>query len=293
MCKEDSKYICEFCNKVCRSKSGLVQHKVCCKSNPNRISTTNYYITELNKSKAKEDGWTCRYCGKVLNTWCLLLSHYKEDHSDCYRSYSKHEWECTYCNCKFRTKHELHKHFKECNERNKQSKDSLGRIIPSYNELYKCEFCGTICKSSFGLTTHIKYCDCNPYKKEKRNIAISDETRVKMSIAARKRIGYSANFNPNACKYIYALNEEKGWHLQHALNGGEITVGPYFLDGYDKELNIAFEYDERKHHCKKKRKHDIVKQNYIINTLKCKFYRFDENLNTLYEVDYNQSNLDF
>ena len=290
MCKECSEYICEFCNKVCRSKSGLTQHKVCCKSNPNMISTNNYYITKLNKSKAKEDGWVCKYCGKILSTRNLLLAHYREDHSDCYKSYSKYEWLCTYCNCKFKTRRELYEHFKECNERNKLPKDSLGRIIPSYEEVYQCKFCGTMCKSSFGLTTHIRYCDYNPDKKEKRRVVISDETRIKFSIAARKRIGYSANFNPNACKYIDALNEKMGWHLQHALNGGEVTAGPYFLDGYDKELNIAFEYDERKHHCKKKRKHDLVKQNYIINVLKCKFYRFDENLDLLYEVDYNQSN---
>jgi hypothetical protein len=53
-----------------------------------------------------------------------------------------------------------------------------------------------------------------------------------MAFAARARVGYSANFNPKACEYIDRLNEKMGWHLQHALNGGKVTVGPYFLDGY-------------------------------------------------------------
>jgi hypothetical protein len=32
------------------------------------------------------------------------------------------------------------------------------------------------------------------------------------------------------------------------LNGGEKFVAGYFLDGYDENLNIAFEYDEPKHY---------------------------------------------
>jgi len=36
--------------------------------------------------------------------------------------------------------------------------------------------------------------------------------------------------------------------LQHAENGGEFEVAGYYLDGYDKNLNIAFEYDEPGHY---------------------------------------------
>ncbi len=59
---------------------------------------------------------------------------------------------------------------------------------------------------------------------------------------------YSPNVSETACAYIDQLNESKGWHLQHGLNGGEVRVDNYFLDGYDKELNIAFEYDEPAHY---------------------------------------------
>ena len=32
--------------------------------------------------------------------------------------------------------------------------------------------------------------------------------------------------------------------MQHALNGGEVRIGNYWVDGYDKENKIIFEYDE-------------------------------------------------
>ena len=40
-----------------------------------------------------------------------------------------------------------------------------------------------------------------------------------------------------------------GWTIQHAENGGEFYTGiGYWLDAYDKEKNIALEYDEPKHY---------------------------------------------
>ncbi len=56
------------------------------------------------------------------------------------------------------------------------------------------------------------------------------------------------NYSINACKFIDKLNKENNWNLQHAENGGEILCLGYWLDGYDKDLNIVFEYDEPKHY---------------------------------------------
>jgi len=85
------------------------------------------------------------------------------------------------------------------------------------------------------------------------------------------------------------LNEEKHWNLQHAENGGEVNCLGYWLDGYDKELNIVFEYDEPKHYkdvtnniLKDK---DIQRQNNIINKLNCQFWRYNEYLDLLYKVN--------
>lgn len=115
---------------------------------------------------------------------------------------------------------------------------------------------------------------------------ISEESKHKMRLVAIKRIKENkikpyTNFNPKACEYFNKLNEEKGWNLQHALNGGETEVCGYFLDAYDKEKNIVVEYDEPRHNRPSIKKKDLLRQNNIINHLQCKFYRFSESLNKL------------
>lgn len=99
--------------------------------------------------------------------------------------------------------------------------------------------------------------------------------------------GYKINYNKNACKFIDLLNIKNNWNLQHAENGGEFECCGYYLDGYDKKLNIAFEYDEPKHYIENNKlcEKDIHRQNIIINKLHCKFYRYNEKLNLLYCVN--------
>jgi hypothetical protein len=94
------------------------------------------------------------------------------------------------------------------------------------------------------------------------------------------------NYNVRACQYIDQLNESKGWKLQHALNGGEVRVGPYSLDGYDREKNIAFEFDEDspRHNSKKGRERDLARQQYIIGQIGCEFWRYSEREDRLYRV---------
>jgi hypothetical protein len=82
-------------------------------------------------------------------------------------------------------------------------------------------------------------------------------------------------YNTIACKVLDDINEFLGWKFQHALNGGEIKVLKYSLDGYEKERNIAFEYDERRHFNKDGtlKKCDIIRQKEIEEHLGCKFIR--------------------
>lgn len=96
-------------------------------------------------------------------------------------------------------------------------------------------------------------------------------------------------YNLNSCKYINELNFKNHWNLQHAENGGEFKILGYFVDGYDKDLNIVFEYDEPKHYkdiqnniLKDK---DIQRQNNIINELHCEFWRYNEVIDLLYKVN--------
>lgn len=95
-------------------------------------------------------------------------------------------------------------------------------------------------------------------------------------------------YSEKACKFIDELNSRFGFHLQHALNGGEFSINGYFVDGYDKELNLVFEYDEEAHYKDLKanllKDKDLRRQNNIIQKLHCRFIRFNEKENILYEV---------
>lgn len=97
-----------------------------------------------------------------------------------------------------------------------------------------------------------------------------------------------ARYNKNSISYINGLNSKFGWNLQHAENGGEIRVLGYFIDGYDKERNIVFEYDEPYHYIDIENNiltdKDIERQNYIIEKLGCDFYRYNEKTDVLYKV---------
>ena len=119
----------------------------------------------------------------------------------------------------------------------------------------------------------------------------TEETKDKMRISAAKYFHSKggACYSKTACNYINELNKTYNWNLQHAENGGEIIISGYFLDGYDKDLNIAFEYDEPKHYkdvnnniLKEK---DIKRQNEIISLLNCSFYRYNEKIQKLYKVN--------
>lgn len=176
-------------------------------------------------------------------------------------------WTCKFCSNTFVGRKNFYDHLKVCPERLKLPLDSLGRIINA--EAHKKQ----------GEVLHQKYqsgeIQVNKHK-------WTPEERVKMSEAWVKRVGINrVSFNKKACIYIDFLNEKNGWHLQHALNGGEKNVGPYFLDGYDAELNIAFEYDEKYHNTRKEK--DKIKADFIISKLGCKFYRYDEEKDLFYE----------
>lgn len=95
-------------------------------------------------------------------------------------------------------------------------------------------------------------------------------------------------YNKKACEFIDKLNETYNLNLIHAENGGEKYISGYFVDGYDEEKNIVFEYDEKRHYkdvynnILKER--DIDRQNEIIKELGCRFFRYNEQIDLLYEV---------
>ena len=204
------------------------------------------------KTKSKKDGWKCSYCGLIFKTRKLL-------------------WE----------------HEKACSIKDSYKKDSLGRVsseVKTKGDFY-CQYCNRKATTSHGNAVHEKYCFFNPNRIAAPSHPISYEDRIKKSkafIRNKEKLGsVRYGYNPQACLYFDKLNSEKNWHLQHALNGGEIRIGPYSLDAYDKEQNIVVEYNEPAHHNPKRIQHDIHRNRYIYEQLNCDFYIYDELSNEL------------
>ena len=101
----------------------------------------------------------------------------------------------------------------------------------------------------------------------------------KYGIDRRSKVAHqeeTPNYNPNACRIIEEFGEENGYKFQHAENGGEHCVENlgYWLDGYDKEQNVAIEYYE--HHHKKQRKEDKNRKEEIVEEIGCDFIEIYE-----------------
>ena len=93
----------------------------------------------------------------------------------------------------------------------------------------------------------------------------------------------STSYNIKGCKFIDDYNKLHGYNFIHALNGGERKFIGYWVDGYDAEKNVVFEYDERKHFDihGNLRKQDIERMDRIKKHLGCKFIRHNEVTNTI------------
>jgi len=89
------------------------------------------------------------------------------------------------------------------------------------------------------------------------------------------------NYNKNACECFNKIMKENNIHIQHAENGGEFYIEKlgFWVDGYDKDSNTIYEYDEKRHfdsygNLKQK---DIDRQNKIIDYLNCEVIRIKYN----------------
>jgi hypothetical protein len=146
----------------------------------------------------------------------------------------------------------------------------------------------------FGKTLSVEVRKSLSDRIKKHNIPRTKEGIEKMKISLRKRAaekflefgfkGPRTNFR--SCKWIDDYGKQNGYNFRHGLNGGEFYVKDlgYFVDGYDKEKNIIFEYDEPYHYINGKlREKDIKRMNEIKNHLRCKFIRYNEKLKEVIE----------
>lgn len=131
----------------------------------------------------------------------------------------------------------------------------------------------------------------------------TDESKRKMRISAIKRIKEN-NFigrkmypsvNPKEKNYFLTLEEKNNWDgIFFGKNNNQFLIESlgYFVDYYEPNKNIIVEYDETKHYDKdwSLKLKDIKRQEEIIKTLHCKFYRYNEVLDKFYEVTLNEEN---
>lgn len=278
--KNQEKVECEKCHNFF-TKQTIAKHKKACKG---------FYKKRVSKGNSHLPTCICKICGEGYSIQNIKRHEEickgekrKRFSRDVYKN-KEGFFECRFCQETFESFKNLKLHWKSCEE---AFRDSLGRVHYILHGSFVCQFCGRSTHSKGGNTSHEKTCYLNPDRVEIKGHPHTKESRAKLTAAAVERVKrqgvYGApRFNEEACKYIDQLNLEKGWHLQHAMNGGEISCAPYYMDGYDKERNICFEYFEKAHFSNpEKIKKDEMRLAYIREKLGCSIFVFNEKENKL------------
>jgi hypothetical protein len=121
--------------------------------------------------------------------------------------------------------------------------------------------------------------------KSNRGRRCSEENKKKFRLQMIDRLtkthkNFHPPYNEKACDYFEKLMIENNVFIQHALNGGEYNIKElgYWVDGYDLENNIVYEWDESHHFdvLGNLSEKDINRQKQIEEFLKCQFVRIKE-----------------
>jgi hypothetical protein len=113
---------------------------------------------------------------------------------------------------------------------------------------------------------------------------ISEKTKDKIRVIFVEKLkntnrSFHPPYNKKACEYFNMMMEESNFFIQHAENFGEFQIKElgYFVDGYDAENNIVYEWDEKSHFKDDKIiEKDKTRQKKIENLLGCKFIRIKQ-----------------
>lgn len=265
------------CNKCGNefSKNNIAKHESSCNG------TYIKYIPTHQGGRNCRLRKTCEKCGCEV-TVQNFESHYRNCDGTI-RDYFRKDLICSYCNEGPFDFNQMENHKKSCKGRIEQvGLDSRGhRKFPKGN--FTCKFCGRFFENRrhCDLVQHEKRCIQNLDRKTGswQGKHHSEETKIKIAQSVRNRLGenFRGFYNKEACEFIENINLQKELHFQHQLNGGEVQVGPYFLDGYDKERNLVFEYNEIGHYLKQEKiEKDTYRRNYIIKQLNCNFFIYNE-----------------
>ena len=119
--------------------------------------------------------WICPVCNDVFKARRYLREHIKQEKH--YKNKLKIEWICPLCNEKFETRKKLQAHRVETHNRKK-----LPRKIINCN----CQYCNRVFKYNYAKKFHENYCSLNPNKIKYKGHSNSQETRLKISVSAKK-----------------------------------------------------------------------------------------------------------
>lgn len=166
---------------------------------------------------------------------------------------------------------------------NKIKTDKL-KIAPDQNGKYSrlCPQCNKTIYHTRGDKRNsaekaIRLCRTCSNINSSKNPEVKEKIRIKFKERSKDKIGqFVPSYNPRACLFFNIINTSMGWSGVHAENGGEFIVSGYFLDFYEPNLNIVIEFDESHHNETRQKSLDEKRQNQIITTINCKFYRFKE-----------------
>lgn len=267
-------YTCQYCGKEFEKQQSYASHTGKCKLNPNRNKSLKHLeyarsCIEGRGEKIKET-YNCRYCGKECIGKNSLVQHEircKENPerlimaTNSVSNFIKYNEDC-----RKGIRHHPHKG---------QTKDTC-------ESLRKQSETKQVMKTNGEYIGGFKGCKHTSETKEKMRVSAMNYLKEMKNVTCPR-------YNVNSIQYMNFLNEERGWNLQHAENGGEVEICGYYVDGYDKEQNIVFEYDEPRHYVDINNsilyEKDIERQNVIIQKLNCDFYRYNVEKDYFYKVN--------
>lgn len=291
-------FICKFCGREFNVKSAFTQHeKYHCELNPNK---------QIAKAYTEHKKVACNICGRLVD-----VANIKRHEDSCGKikkvdiyQVSHEGLNCIFCDKLCKNKNSLTQHELRCKENpnrksfnsldefnakeaelkatvglNKQTSERVARASETLKQQYASGEILSAMKGKPGTFLGRKHSEESKAKTRESTLAYIENTFGSVS----------ARYSKKACRYIDFLNSCFNLQFQHAENGGEVRVCGYFLDGYDSKQNIAFEYDEPHHYSdvttNTLRERDLLRMRAIVKELGCRFIRYNERLNLLYEVN--------
>lgn len=255
-------FICNCGKKFDKYKSYIVHGRFCSLYEKGKYSNKQNVKEIFNKKYYKDDKYICE-CGKEFDNYLSLCAHF------------------SHCNLH----HELN------NIKSYKRPHEIKYIMSGWEKFNEDDLKEIRMKSSKTYSEKVKSGEIKIHQSNKPH-TIEEKEKIRNgtlkyleSIVGQIRCRYSKK----GCEYIDNLNKLYGWNLQHAENGGEVRIGNFWVDGYDKELNIVFEYDEKKHYKDVYNNilsdKDLERQTIIIQKTGCIFYRYNEVLDLFYKVN--------